>query len=215
MEIQRTANAGVLLTLDGVKILLDGLCESFGPYLGTPAAIVEELLQNPPDLLAFTHGHPDHFGETLVSEYGKQNLRPILGPESLPCDAQCGSLRIGDVTVTPIATRHIGKVEPGLTHQSYLIEGSKRVLFAGDASPLQWKGREDVGRIDVLIAPYAYANTVSSWQLSCAIAEKTVLLHLPKRQDDAYGLWGQVEIAAGHQLGKRLYIPDVGENLSI
>ena len=212
MEIQRTANAGVLLRLDGVTILLDGLCESFGPYLGTPAKIAEKIAKNPPDLLAFTHGHPDHFGESLVSEYGKQNLRPILGPESLPCGAQPGSWTVGGFTVTPIATRHLGMSD--VEHRSYLIAGSKRVLFTGDAAPLQFKGKEPE-HVDVLIAPYAFANTVSSWKMSCALADATVLLHLPDRECDEHDLYLQVKTIAGDAVGSRLYIPEVGETLQM
>ena len=212
MQIQRTANAGVRLTLDGADILLDGLCQELTPYLGTPASIAEEIFKNPPDLLAFTHGHSDHFGESLVSKYRKQNLRPILGPESLPCDAIPGSVKIGSVTVTPIATRHLGMND--VTHRSYLIEGSKRVLFTGDAAPLQFKGREEVGHIDLLIAPYAYANTISSWKMSCAMADATVLLHLPDRDSDVHDLWLQVKTVAGGAIGTRLFIPEVGDILT-
>ena len=50
MEIQRTANAGVLLKIDGVSVLLDGLCDGVEGYLPTPPAIAENLLQ---DLLGF------------------------------------------------------------------------------------------------------------------------------------------------------------------
>ena len=51
MEIQRTANAGVLLKIDGVSILLDGLADRVEGYLPTPAQMAERLLENPPDIL--------------------------------------------------------------------------------------------------------------------------------------------------------------------
>ena len=68
MEIQRTANAGVLLKLDGVSILLDGLSDRIEPYVETPAAMAKALQKDPPDLLVFTHNHGDHSG----------GLRPII-----------------------------------------------------------------------------------------------------------------------------------------
>lgn len=207
MEIQRTANAGVLLKLDGVSILLDGLCTRIEPYIETPAHIVAELMKEPPDLLVFTHGHGDHFGEALVSEFQKQNLRPILGPESLPYGTDSRKIRVGDVTITPIPSRHIGKTEPGLSHYSYLIEGSRRVFFAGDAAPLQWKGREV--KLDVLIAPYAYGNTTAAWEWSRNVADRVVLLHLPEKDNDPVGLWTQVTHADGAM------IPAVGETIQL
>ena len=103
--------------------------------LPTPGAIAEQLLQSPPDILAFTHGHSDHCSEALLLPYRKQNLRPILGPESLPER----KMRVGEVTVTAAETRHLGKTEPGLVHMSYVIRGSKTVWFMGDASPLDVK----------------------------------------------------------------------------
>jgi len=159
MEIQRTANAGVCLKMDGVTILLDGLCERVEGYLPTPGAIAEQLLVSPPDLLAFTHRHADHCSEALLLPYRKQNLRPILGPELL----HMGAVNVGNVTITPIASRHLGKVEPGLQHVSFIIEGSRCVWFMGDAAPIQWKNRTDLPWPDVLIAPYAYGNTKAAW----------------------------------------------------
>ena len=205
MEIQRTANAGVLLKLDGVSILLDGLCDRVEGYLPTPPAIADRLLVNPPDLLAFTHCHADHCSEALLLPYRKQNLRPILGPEYLPIEG----MRVGEVTITPVASRHIGKTEPGLIHHSFVIQGSQCVWFMGDAAPLQWKNRTDLPKPDVLIAPYAYANTKSAWELTCSLAEKVVLLHLPERNNDPYGLWPAVESTTVG--ATNLYIPKIGE----
>ena len=211
MEIQRTANAGVLLKMDGVSILLDGLCDAVGEYLPTTADMARQLLENPPDLLAVTHYHADHCSEALLLPYRKQNLRPILGPESLPL----GSARIGEVTVTPVNSRHLGKVEPNLQHVSYIIQGSKCVWFMGDAAPLQWKGRTDLPSADVVIAPYAYCNTESAWNLTCALGKQVVLLHLPARESDSYGLWKAVEQTAKSRPDRMLFIPEMGEQISL
>lgn len=206
MELQRTANAGVLLKLDGVKILLDGLCDRVEGYLPTPAAIADQLMVDLPDVLAFTHNHPDHCSEALLLPYRKQNLRPILGPESL----YMGTVRVGEVTITPVETRHLGRTEPGLKHVSYIIEGSKCIWFVGDAAPIQWKNMPKLPRPDVLIAPYAYANTPMAWELSRSLAKNVVILHLPEKGRDPYGLWDSVKstIGAGNAL-----IPELGEHI--
>jgi len=206
MEIQRTANAGVLLKMDGVSVLLDGLCDGIDNYLPTPPAIAEGLLTDLPDVLAFTHNHPDHYSEALLLPYRKQNLRPILGPEYLPLEG----VRIGEVSIAPVPSRHIGKTEPGLVHHSFVIQGSKCVWFMGDAAPLQWKNRTDLPKPDVLIAPYAYANTKAAWDLSSTLANKVVLLHLPERNNDPYGLWESVE-ATTTGASVKLWIPQIGD----
>ena len=207
MEIQRTGNAGVLLKIDGVSILLDGLCDRIEGYLPTPPAMARQLLDNPPDLLAFTHYHKDHCSRALLSPYRKENLRPILGPESL----SNGTVRIGEVTITPVASRHLGRVEPGLEHVSYMIKGSECVWFMGDAAPSQWKNRPELPKADVLIAPYAYANTQSTWEQTRSLARKIVLLHLPEREKDPYGLWEGVETLTCN--ASNLWIPTIGEKI--
>ena len=208
MEIQRTANAGVLLKLDGVSILLDGLCDRVEGYLPTPAHIAQQLLDSPPDLLAFTHCHSDHCSQTLLLPYTKDKHRPILGPVSLPAQ----QVRVGKVAVTAVETRHLGKTEPGLIHQSFVMEGSKCVWFMGDASPASLKKFENFPRPDVLIAPYAYANTPSAWAQTMAQKPETVVIvHLPEREQDILGLRQQVEETAGGFAG--LWLPEIGEHL--
>ena len=210
MEIQRTANAGVLLKLDGVSILLDGLADRVEGYLPTPDRLADELLQNLPDVLAFTHNHPDHRSEALLLPYRKQNLRPIYGPESLPLSA----VQVGEIRIIPVENRHLGRVEPGLQHISFVIEGSKCVWFMGDAAPAQWRGREDLPKPDVLIAPYAYANTKSAWDWTCSLTKQMVLLHLPDRENDPYNLWGAVEHTTQNRGDTALLIPSIGEKIT-
>lgn len=211
MEIQRTANAGVCLKMDGVSILLDGLADRVEGYLPTPPEIANRLLQDSPDALVFTHDHPDHCSEALLLPYRKQNLRPIYGPESL----YRGVIHVGDVTITPVESRHIGKTEPGLQHVSFVLQGSKCLWFMGDAAPLQWKNRTDLPRPDVLIAPFAYANTKAAWEFTCSLAKNVVLLHLPERGKDPYGLWSAVDAATVQRNGVNLYIPQMDETIII
>jgi len=197
--------------MDGVAILLDGLCDRVEGYLPTPGAIAEQLLVSPPDLLAFTHRHADHCSEALLLPYRKQNLRPILGPELL----HMGAVKVGNVKITPIASRHLGKVEPGLQHVSFIIEGSRCVWFIGDAAPIQWKNRMDLPRPDVLIAPYAYGNSKAAWDLSCSLTNKMVMLHLPERNQDPYGLWSAVAQTTAGESAMQLWIPEMGERITI
>ena len=208
MELQRTANAGVLLKLDGVSILLDGLCDRVDGYQPTPSSIAEQLLAELPDVLAFTHNHPDHCSEALLLPYRKQNLRPILGPESLHME----TVRVGEVAITPVETRHLGKAEPGLRHVSFVIQGSKCIWFTGDAAPVQWKNMTHLPRPDVLIAPYAYANTPMAWEFSRSVANNVVILHLPEREKDPYGLWNAVQMVTA---GQYVLIPEMGETVSL
>lgn len=212
MLLQRVSNAGVLLQLDGVKLLLDGFCSAVGPYLATPATIRDRLLADPPDALAFTHGHEDHFHAPLAEQYRKQTLRPVLGPENLPFGTTSRGLAVGGISILPVKSRHIGKEYFHTPHVSFNIQGSKSVWFMGDAVPSQWRGVNQ--RADVIIAPFAYAASDSAWRLTCDLAkEAVVLVHMPLRENDPAGLWPQVEAVTGNSCPVRLCIPKIGETI--
>ncbi len=206
MEIKRTANAGVLIKLDGMSILIDGVCEELSPYLGTPQNIREELDKQLPDIAVFTHKHKDHFDENYAEYYKKKTLRPIYGSE-MPF-----SVKVEGVTLKAISTRHIGKVE--IPHTSFIVSGSKCIWFMGDASPLTLKQMNQFQKPDAIIVPYAYAITESAWRMTKALgADRIVLLHLPMREEDIYGLWQLVEAVT--QGDPCLYIPNIGESVFV
>ena len=213
MILSRVSNAGVLLELDGVKILLDGFCTDIGPYMATPAAFRESLLADPPDMLAFTHDHPDHFDGTLVEQYRKQTLRPVLGPENLPFGTTFKGLAMGGVSVLPVKSRHIGKEYFHVPHVSFDIEGSKSVWYLGDAVPSQWHGIKR--KCDVLIAPFAYALSDSAWRMTCQLADTVVLVHMPLRENDPAQLWPQVEVITGKSCPVKLLIPAIGDTIEL
>ena len=211
MILRRTANAGVLLTLDGVTILLDGVCRGQGPYLATPEAERNALYADPPMIVGFTHSHFDHFSRSFAQDLYQMTLRPILGPEGLLKEGLCkGPVTVDGVTVTPISSRHLGKAGLDTPHISFLIEGSRRILFAGDASPAFLK---QVGRVDILIAPYPYVITPNGWRMAGEKCEKLVLVHMPEPGNDPDGLWAMVK--AQELPGPGLYIPALGEQLEL
>lgn len=215
MEIRRTANAGVLLKLDGISILMDGVCREVKPYPATPPEEREALQRSWPDVVAFTHAHEDHYDPDYAAAYQKQTGGVILGPGDLPgCESTMDAMTLGGVTVTPIPSRHIGAAGKLLSHTSFLIRGSRTVLFMGDASPLQWKAKGDLTKPDVLIAPYAYANSLSGWSVTKFLAPgAVVLLHMPARELDEAGLWPAVETVIRQADPVHITIPKLGEVL--
>ena len=212
MRIRRTANAGVLLELDGITVRRDGVCREQAPYLGTPDAERDVLYACPPDITAFTHGHFDHFDRSFAQSLYKKTLRPILGPEFLLREGLCtGKAQHGAVTVEPIPSRHLGKAGMDTPHVSFLIRGSKRILFTGDASPLILK---DLEPVDVLIGPYPFATTPHGWKLAGEKAKAFVLVHMPDRSNDPYDLWSLVD-ATTQAPGPRLWKPGLGQTVTL
>lgn len=217
MEIRRTANAGILLTLDGVSILLDGVCREEYPYPATPPEERFDLSRCYPDVIAFTHAHNDHYDPDYAADYQKQTNGVILGPGDLPgCKATMESITVGGVTVTPIPSRHIGAAGRTTSHISFLIRGSRCVWFTGDSSPLYWKDQTHLPTPDVVVAPYAYAATPSALKLVKDLGAKVlVILHLPTRQQDPYGLWDGVEATLKQDCSLSAFIPDMSQTLSL
>ena len=203
LRVTRTANAGVLLEIDGKRILLDGVCEPLPPYLGTPAAIRETLTQEMPDVLAFTHEHPDHYDPSYAKLYKEKTLRSVYGPESLPF------YEVGNgIEMSLFATRHIGKTD--ISHVSYVIKGSSTVWFMGDASPLSLKKMTEFSKPDLLIVPFAYAITPSAWRMTKETgALKILLVHMPTKEDDREGLWDMVRNTVGED--DFLFTLNIGE----
>lgn len=213
MEIKRTANAGVLLRLDGVTMLLDGVCREVKPYPATPKHLREELLAHRPDVLVYTHSHADHYDDTFVSEYLQNAAGPVLGPADIPFSTQMG-IQLGNVTITPVDSHHMGKTE-SVGHRSYVITGNKCIWFMGDASPLPWLKREDLPRPDVLIAPYGFAIG-RGWEITKELnPAAVVLLHLPQREADPYGLWDAVEQTVSETPRPPVLTPCMGETIRL
>ncbi len=206
MLFLRTANAGGLIVSNNINILIDGVCGELSPYIKTPDDIKQEFILNPPQIVAFTHNHIDHYDEGFAGCYKKITGRKILGVDSTK------SLNCDGVTVSAIKTKHIGKENPA--HYSFLIKGEKTVLFTGDASPLQWKNIGDLGHLDAVIVPYAYANTKPAWEITKGFgATKVILLHMPMRQLDEYGLYDMVNTVAGDD--ETLVMPEIGQEITL
>ena len=207
MEIRRTANAGVLLKLDGVTILMDGVCREVKPYPATSPEMKAELTAAMPDVVAFTHAHKDHYDPGFAANVMQKN-GVILGPSD--CHGTMEPLTVGPVRITPIPSRHIGAAGKITLHASFIVEGSCCIWFTGDAGPTQWRN-SDLPKPDVLIVPYAYCNTPTAWSATKALgASVIVLVHMPKREEDSIGLWQAVETTT-KPLCENLYIPDINE----
>ena len=209
MEFRRTANAGGLLKLDGITILLDGVCRQVGSYLATPPEEKELLSERWPDVLAFTHCHKDHYDPGFAASYSERTNGVILGPEDIKASDQ--AVTVGNLTITPVKTRHIGKVWQTVSHCSFVINGSKCIWFLGDASPSQWKNFE-LPKPDVVFLPHAYALTSYAWQITKSFnSEKIVLLHMPDRGNDPEGLWK----AVADVVDTDILIPEMGSEYQL
>ena len=212
MEIRRTANAGVLLTLDQVQILIDGVCREVDPYPATPENILPLLK---PDVLLFTHGHPDHFDPVLARRIEKPIYAPRQVAQQLSNVVTTEEVTVGKVKITAVSTRHMGHYGKTTEHCSYVVEGSKCLWFMGDASPMELRKLSVFPKPDVLVVPYPYISTPAAIkQVADLLPCKIVLVHMPLPENDPEKIW--LSIAEGRQFLKdHLCIPQMGENLNL
>lgn len=211
MELTRTANAGILLKLDGISILLDGVCREVTPYPATPPGLRASLMESWPDVVCFTHNHKDHYDPAYAAAYLQQTGRAILGPGEVKGHME--QLELGNIRITPRTCRHIGAAGKTTPHAGFVVEGSQCLWFTGDSPPGQWRD-QDLPKPDVLVVPYAYVNTPSSWETAKSFgAKKIVLLHMPSREQDDLGLWQAVESTAGDS--PLLLIPEMEQHIQI
>ena len=208
MDIRRTANAGVLLTMDGVRILLDGVCREVSPYLTTPPAEWQQLTSCWPDAVCFTHTHEDHFHPDYAAAYKK-----ATGRESLIPDGE-GEWAVGKVQITAIPTRHLGKGAE-TRHCSFAIQGSKTLWFMGDAAPNQLKKMGYLPKPDVLVVPFAYLATDSALaMLNAWLPCDILLVHMPARDNDPNKIWGAVAPGMA-QFKEYIHTPALGETITL
>ena len=205
----------MLLKLDGISILMDGVCREIKPYPATPPEERAAICASYPDMVCYTHSHKDHYDPTFAAEYQKQTGGVILGPADLPgCTSSMDCLTVETVTVTAVQSRHIGGAGKTVSHASFIVKGSSCIWFLGDSSPLLWKDRGDLPKPDVLMVPYAYTTTSTGWNITRSLgAKKVILLHMPKRDEDSIGLWAATEATTG--LPGDLLIPEMGQTMML
>lgn len=215
MILKRTANAGIMLALDGVKVLFDGVSREGTAYPATSVDEQNALILEKPDALCITHTHPDHYDRDFALRYKYEIGGKVIGPADSELDPITVPVQIDSIKVLPIESRHIGKVGINVPHVSFIVEGTSCVWFMGDAAVLQWKNRYDLPKPDVLIVPFAYATTATSWEITKGLGAKDiVIVHMPYKNDDPYSLWNGVEQTVQREDAVRIWVPEIGESRS-
>ena len=196
-----TANAGVVLEWRSHVIWVDAL--HAGGALGFPAvsSALWRQMRNalpPPELLCFTHCHPDHYSFSLASE--ARALWPTAGI-ALPRRDFDGQilhtgerirLSCGGITLEFLRLPHEGPDNGDAPHYGLLLsDGAFRILIPGDcetASPSLARYLEGAV-IDLAILNFPWLTL----RRGCRYLEEilrprhVLLVHLPSPGDDANG----------------------------
>jgi L-ascorbate metabolism protein UlaG (beta-lactamase superfamily) len=164
-KVTYVSNAGVLLEVEGKKILIDSLCDSVMPiYKNTPEEIKAQILCGLPpfdniDVMLVTHHHSDHFEPKGVVEFLQRNPTAIFvsTPETvkrlksenssldesrlIAPDLQVNEterLDMNGIRIQVIAMIHEGKDFRDVENFAYLIDVNDNcILHPGDAKPME------------------------------------------------------------------------------
>lgn len=213
-----TANAGVILELNGRTIWVDALHDEAVPGFSSVSPELWRRIREqapPPDLLCFTHCHPDHYSRRLAAE--ARRLWPSAGlalprqdfPGQLLVAGQEARLSAGGVTLRFLRLPHEGAGHGGGGHYGLLFSGGGfRALVAGDcetASPALM-GYLDGTPLDLAILNFPWATLRRGRRcLEEVLRPRCLLLcHLPFPEDDVNG-WTEAARAAARTLD----LPDV------
>lgn len=199
-----SANAGVALDFGGLRVWVDALHDEKVPGFSTVTpALWSAMRAHPafaaPDLLFFTHCHPDHFSQRLTQEALAlwPKARIVLPEDLFPGQALLSGrrerVRLPQLTLDFIRLTHEGPRYAAKPHYGCILESHGfRILVTGDcrlcAPELAEFLRED-GPIDLAILDFPWLTLPRGRRfIQEHIRPGTLLVcHLPFSGDDIYG----------------------------
>lgn len=193
------SNAGVVLALGGVSLMVDGIYNAGGlPFSDVPGDILAAVR---PDYLAFTHTHHDHLDQGRLEAYLAVRLvQGLLLPPGVRADRHGapgvvmkgtgGTVAWRGLTVRWARTPHLDHAKP--EHHSFVVAGGgAAVLVAGDAMPSPQLAALCAGeRLDAaLLTPFFLQDPEGRRLLeTIGVPDQVLLYHLPRVEDDAHNL---------------------------
>ena len=239
VTINGSVNGGVCLTFPGGFRVWVDFCPDFKTRLWEyiPESDWENIKKNtalfPPDVVFFTHCHPDHFSlerteEILRTCPGTKVYAPLgevfsaskcgfLSADSLPCEKVSGdeaTETVGKLTIRFLRSTHSGKEYSNISHYSlFLTYEGKTVFISGDAalSDETLAERLEFLHTDLAVMNFPWASLHSGREtVETSIQPSHVyLVHLPAENEDVFGYRKAAENGA-----ELLNVPDVRLMLS-
>jgi L-ascorbate metabolism protein UlaG (beta-lactamase superfamily) len=198
-----SANAGAAIQLGGRRIWSDALHRDRVPGFSilTPAQ-QEALWRHPdfsaPDLLFYTHCHPDHYSRELTNRAlaAWPDAMPILPRRDFErqvlLTGQRARLSLDGVTLRFRRLRHEGPQYAAVPHYGCMLEsGGFRVLIAGDCAPADPEVAELTGGGPVELAllnfPWLTLERGRAFLRQVIRPAHLLICHLPFAADDRWG----------------------------
>lgn len=203
-QVTLSANAGVALDFGGLRVWVDALHDEKVPGFSTVTEPLWTAMRShpdfaAPDLLFFTHCHPDHFSQRLAREALDlwPQARIVLPEDRFPGQALLSGrrerVRLPELTLDFIRLTHEGPRYADKPHYGCILEsGGFRVLVTGDCrlcAPELAEFLAEDGPIDLAILDFPWLTLPRGRRfVQEHIRPKTLLVcHLPFSGDDVYG----------------------------
>lgn len=206
-----TANAGAVLEWNGHVIWVDALHTRRVPgFSAVSPALWREMRRvlPPPELLCFTHCHPDHYDFSLVSE--ARTLWPGAGlflprrdfDRQILVSGEELRLSLKGMTLRFLRLPHEAPMYRDVTHYCLLLlGGGSRIFISGDCEVASQALAARLGGepVDLAVLPFLWLTRRDGRRyLEEVLRPRHVLLcHIPFPEDDANGCRKVVLRAAG------------------
>ena len=210
LKVTLSANGGISLEFGSHRIWIDALHTQKVPGF----SCVDKLLQgrmlkseafSEPELIVYTHCHPDHFSRelTLAAKQLYPNAKLLL-PEPQFAEQiliKEGAWEFGDLRIRFIRLPHEGAQYAGVSHYGMLLSWQgKNILIPGDcetASLCLAEAVKDVS-IDVAILNFPWLTLKKGREFVGSVLrpKQQLIFHLPFAEDDTNGYRQSAHVAA-------------------
>lgn len=200
MKITLSANAGISVDFAGKRIWIDALHER--KVLGFSAVtqdLYDQLLQNEnfrkPDLICYTHCHPDHFSKKMTLEAAQcwPNVK-VISPESIAdgwikIDGDRWEKTFGDLKIIYIRLPHEGVAYANAIHYGIVLsDGIRNILIPGDCRICSEELAAAVKGLSIDLAildfPWITLPKGKAFLDANICPDKICVFHLPFANDD-------------------------------
>lgn len=222
-QITLSANAGAAVHLGGARVWVDALhrqpvagFSSLSPELADAVAKHPDFAE--PDLIFYTHCHPDHFSQTLTQQalerwpFAVAVLPERRFPAQILLDRPRQQLSLARLSARFVRLPHEGEQYADVAHYGCLLEHDGfRVLLPGDcavASPVLREFLEEVGPVDLAVVDFPWVTLSKGRRFLAEFVrpKHLAVYHLPFEADDVYGYRRAVRKAAEQLSGVDLRV---------
>lgn len=201
-----SANAGVSIKMGGIVIWVDALHNEGHPSFSSLndcmiKAIFEDEVLGTPNVIVYTHIHPDHYSEELTAQAMKTWPTAKLILPSDVSDKQ--EVFIEDVKLRFIKLLHTGKEFKDVEHYGLIVKGGNQtLLISGDCELCDEKLRNEIQseKIDIAIMNFPWVTLRKGRDVITSFIKPKhlIVVHLPFGEDDICGYLPATEKAIKH-----------------